>query len=408
MKKKFYIIIAIVVLILIAAAVLGSFYFKKDKADKTFESDILFLKISISQNGSAVNNVKITNINNIKESFSAEIIGLKNLASLENYQFDLDPKEEGNIKIIFKTDGEDAGVYLGKLKITSNEGSKDIPIILEIESKDVLFDSNINVFPQGRDIILGQSINAEIKIFDLAGIGRSNVDLDYSVKDFDGGTLVSESETLVVDGKLDYSKVIDLNSAKPESYVLAAVVKKGSSVGVASYYFNVFEEKSEVNIESGIIWIIAIFVFFFLVFLALFIYSFSYRDKLLRELQNEYKREIKRQDEIIREKGKLTYSKLRTPIEKKIYRKEVRKIKKERIKTIKEIHKKRLKEYHRIKKRGKKDELKRQLQKWKRQGYETKFLEEKYKVPNVNDIRKKIQEWKAKGYNTSFLEKRKV
>ena len=59
--------------------------------------------------------------------------------------------------------------------------------ILEVESSDVLFDSNLNLFPSG-EINPGSKINAEIKIFDLSQIGVSSVELSYFIKDFQGNT----------------------------------------------------------------------------------------------------------------------------------------------------------------------------------------------------------------------------
>ncbi len=405
-KKLKILITIIIILVLIGTGIFADYLFFQKGEIKDFELDTLFMKVAINEEGSSVNNIKIINTDYKPQSFSVKVNELEDFISLEEEEFELGPQEEYTIKLVINGKDKEPGVYLGELEISSDT-TKKVPIILEIQSKEVLFDGNVNIYPQGKDFVPGEKLNAEIKIFDLAGIGKDNIKLIYFIKSFDGRTIASESEDLVVDEKLDYSKTLDLpKSIRLGDYVLIVIIKYDGSVGTSSQFFKVVEEQKIPSENNLLIIIIVVFGLFFVVFLGLFIYSIFYRDKLLLELQNQYKGELRRQGELISSREKIDYTKLRTSAEKREYKRQIERIKKERLRALESIHKKRIKEYIKIKKKGKKNQLKKQISVFKRNGYDTAVLERKYKIPSAEMIKKRVNEWKKKGYDTSVLEKR--
>lgn len=408
-KKYILILFGIILALIIAIFIYRNYFMVSKNINDSFEVNTFFLKVAIEKDKTMVSNLKISNLKNTGADFSLKLMNLGNLVHVNEPEFYLDAKQEKNIGIIFNTNDSEPGVYLGELVITSGSEEKTIPVILEMQSQEVLFDTNVNLFPQG-DVIVGQKLNADIKIYDLSGAGRNKVNLAYSVQDFEEKTFFSDSEDLIVDGKLDYSKAINLpEKIKPGNYVLVVIVSyKNSvnSVGTSTTLFNVVEQKSSASQNGNLIfWIVIIFGIFFLVFLALFFYSLFYRDRLLEELQNQYKREIKKQSQLIKCKEKSDYSKLKNSDELREYKKELEKVKKKRINLLNEIHERRVREYKKIKKTSNTKQINEQINKWKKQGYDTNVLENKYKLPDVDGIRKKIERWKKQGYDTSVLEK---
>ena len=412
MKIKKYIWIGIIILFLIGVGIFSNYYFfQGEDTSSSFDLDTLFLKMSIKQGGSAVNNIQITNTNSKIEHFLIKVNEINNIVNLDKYEFDLSSDESVDIRVVFNISDKNPGVYLGEIEVQSNRNSKIIPVIFEIESKEVLFDGNLNLFPQTANIVPGQKLNAEVKIFDLADVGKSNVELVYSIKSFDGRNIIDQSESLVIDSQYVYSRSIDLpKNIRLGNYVLYAVLKYKNSTGTSSTFFKVVSE-TEASASVGgsdriIIYIVIMFGFFFLIFLGLFVYSLFFRDKMLKEMEKQYKRELRRERELIECQRKLMISKSRNPYEKKEFRKELGKVKKQRIKALKELRKHKIKEFKRIKKHYKGNDLQKQLNKWKKQGYDTQVLEKKYKFPSINLIRKKINNWKKQGYDTSVLRKK--
>ncbi len=410
MKTKKLVIVGIIIIFFIVTGFFLIDYFSnKDSLEQDdFELDTLFLKVVVSQNGTTTNPIKIKNYG--VDGFSIKVNEIPELVDF-NEMPELDKNGESTVEIIFNAKNTTPGVYLGELEISSGETIKIVPIILEVQSKSVLFDSNINLFPQGTDLVPGQRLNAEIKIFDLTSIGKSSVQVSYFIKDFKGRTIISESDDRVIDsGDGDFSKSLDLPSdIKLEDYVLAVIVSYGDSVGTSTVFFKVASEKEEITenlFDTNLVYIFIIFGLFFILALGLFIYLLFSRDTLLKELQGQYKGEIRRQRELINSKGKTVCSKLKDASEKREYKKELEKIKKQRLNALEMVHKGRLKQVKEIKKKkGGKKKLVIQLKKWKNRGYDTDILEKKYKMPSVENIKNKIRNWKQQGYDTKVLNK---
>ena len=394
--KKFIItgtaIIAVIVLLLIINFYKDSFIKKQDK--EAFTIDNLFLKISMETDKNVVNNIKITNNLDWKESFSIVPVNLDNLVSIKESNFEIESNKEKSIAVSFNTNGKKPAVYFGGLKIISAGTEKIIPIILEVQSNEIVFDSNVNLYPQG-DVILGQKLSMDIKIFDLKNNGLGKINLIYSVNDIEGKKLVSGSEDIVVGGKLDYLKIINLpENIEKGSYVLSVVINYKNSVGTSTTIFNVVEKSSSPTILENkilITWIVIIFGFFFLAFFVLFFYSLVSRDKVLEEIQAEYKTEIKKQNELIKLRQKQGYKKLGNSLEKRIYRRELEKVRKLREKAIEEVHNERIKEYKRIKRKGDEDKLIREIKKWRGHGYDISDLDRRFRIPTISDIRSKME-----------------
>ena len=405
-KKFIWIGIISLILVILIVFLYLNFFVGKQKRSESFKVDSVFLKISMEQNKVMTNSLEVTNLKDSKEHFDAEISGLSNFVIIKEKEFDIEAGKTKNLELIFKTNDSAAGIYLGQFRIISNGEVKNISVILEVQSEDVLFDSNIDLFPQG-DFVLGQKLTANIKIFDLSKIGRSKIDITYAVSDFEGNTIVSQSEDLVIDGKIDYSKSVNIPAIiKTGDYIFYVVVRYKNSIGTSSVLLSVNDEKTNGWGNNSLIsWAVVIFVFFFFMFLLLFIYSILDRDKLLNELKEGYKREIKKQNELMKLREKSAFKELKKLAERRLYKREVERVKKRRISALKKIHKKRLAEYEKTKKKGKSDELRRQVEKWKKQGYDTILLDDKYKMPDVSEIKRKVSIWKKQGYDTSVLEK---
>jgi len=401
-KKIVLIVLGIILLIVIGFFSYVYFFQEATSSPQGFETDSLSLKVAMKEQATALNTIKITNIDSA-EYFVVLVTEIEDLVSVEK-SFNLDVGDSYDLVVNFRTNNNPAGVYLGELEISSGKETKKIPIVLEIQTEEVLFDSNVEIYPKGKDVVLGQKLNAEITIFDLTSIGRSTVEVSYFVKDYSGNTFVSESEDKIVDGKAEYSKTFDTSELEMGEYVFVALVEYGNSIGTSSISFKVGEKEKEEFFGGNINLMVGLFAFFFLIFLGLFIYSLFFRDKLLTELQNQYKKEIRKQKQIIESQGQIGYGQLGTSVEKRLYSKELKKVAKQRIAGLKKIHQARLKIFNKLKLKSP-AQLKKQLAKWKSKGYNTKLLEKRYKLPSIMEIKKKIKKWKAQGYDTSLLEK---
>ena len=418
--KKRYLIVILIILFLILSGFFIYKYIDKQRLSlspelvKGFEVDTLFLKVAVSEGDKITSNIKITNRDG-NDNFFVYIKGLENIVTLSEDNFMLNPGETKNVEIIFNIKNKDYGVYLGNLEISSESEIKKIPVILEIQSKNVLFDSNIDLLSKEGNFYPGDKISSEIKIFDLANVGRSNLKLDYFIKDFDDRIIISESETVVVDGKRDHSKTFNLpDDIRLGEYALIVVLSYGDIVSTSSTLLEIVDKNENTNSvsannlidESNFSIVVILIVIFFLAFSFLMVYSLFYRDKLLKELQNQYKRELIRERELIKLKSKKDYPKLNTHAERREYYRELRTVKINRIRGLREMYKNRLNEFRKIKMKGDNNKLVKLMKNWKSKGYNTAVLERKFRTPDVNEIKRKVSNWKSKGYDTSILDRK--
>jgi len=393
-------IIGLIIVSLILIGVLVSYYFFGDSlnfGDETFANggfnlDKSFVKIILNENETFGEMLTITN----EQTSRHFTVKSKNIdLEIKDNEFDLDIYEKKTIDILFDSKDHSPGVYLDVLEVGFNGETEKIPLIIELQTRNVYFDSNINLFPGG-EFVPGQRLTAELKLFDLGGLGRSNIKLSYFLSDFSGKVIASEFEEIILDSKSTLTKIVNLpGDLEFGDYIFYVILEYEDSIGTSSSLFKITEEiatsisdsgKKSSDVDSLLMIIIIIFGFFFLIFLiflGLFIYSLFFRDKMLRDIDRQYERELGKQKEQMDDYGKKISSRLKTPEEREVYKRELDKIKKLRLEALRETKDKKIKEFKTIKKRFKGDKKRRQLQAWKRRGYDTRELEKKYKLPKV-------------------------
>ena len=124
--------------------------------------------------------------------------------------------------------------------IKSEKETIAVPVIVEIESKDVLFDMNIDLNAQDRVIELGDSRNIEVRLFNLGKVSPANVLMEYEIKGLNGETIFTETETVVVVTQASFYKTVKIpENLNTGEYVFIAKAKYGTSTGTSSYLFEV-------------------------------------------------------------------------------------------------------------------------------------------------------------------------
>ncbi len=395
MKKiaKFLGIVTIILISILFISSFGSVFANPDS--KGFEVDNVLLKMMVKQGESIFKSIKITNTDNMQRDF--KISGNMNFFSISEQEFSLDAGESKSIEINFEAENQ-PGVYVGSILFSSSNEEFKMPVILEVETKEVLFDSSINVPLEYGEVYPGGSLAVENKIFNLENIGLKSVDITYSVKDFNDNTIFSEKENIAVENQILTTKMISIpENAETGDYMLYIVVEYANSVGTSSYFFKITEKQEEVlgSIKFFDSWI---FVIILLAVVIFFIVFTKQRDNLFLELEKQHKTELREEIERInREKRRI--SRLKDDKRKKELKKLMEK-KKKRLKVIRKIYKERVKSFKKLKKQKKKSEMEEKLAQWKKQGYNVdEFLVKTgRKKQNLKDIGGEIKSYKKQGY----------
>ncbi|MDP3027460.1 MAG: hypothetical protein Q8N63_07155 [Nanoarchaeota archaeon] len=388
-------VILLIVILSLFAGFFGSVSANPDS--KVFEVDNVLLKLIVKQGESVSKTIKVTNTDSIQRDF--KLAGNMNFFSINEQEFSLGSGESKSLEINFEAENQ-PGVYVGRLLISSSKEELKIPVILEVETKEVLFDSSINVPLDYGEVYIGGSLAVENKIFNLENIGLKSVDITYSVKDFNGNTIFSEKENIAVENQILTTKIISIpENTNAGDYVFYVVIEYANSVGTSSYFFKITEEQGVLGsmnfFDSFGSWIFVIILFAVVIF---FIVFTKQRDNLFLELEKQHKTEMREEIERINAE-KVKISRLKDERRKKELKKLMEK-KKKRLKVIKIIYKERVKTFKKLKKQKKKNEIEEKLEQWKKQGYNVNefLVKTRGKKQGLKDIGVEIKSYKKQGY----------
>jgi len=368
------------------------------------EVSSLLLKVSLNKGESVAKSFTITSKEG--DAYSLNVVSVPG-ASLSGDNFILSKGEKKTVDVIFNSTDLEPGIYVGSIDITSPKETLSLPVILEIESRDVFFDVNLDIPPAYTEILPGGRLIAQIKVFDLTsgggtsegvdGVGTSSVDIEYNIFDLRGNLLSSESERLVVDKQAQVTKTFGFpEELSGGDYVVGVAVKYGSSVGVSSQMFTI-EEKEVTNapslkffdLNSAIVLVLILVFTFSVVFL--FIYIIRDRDKLIADLKRYHYRELKMQREMLERQVRFLKSQ-------GVYGRDVKREVSRKIEALKREQKKRVMELKELKRRGDIGEMRKKIREWERKGYDVDGLKYKLKGLSVKDMKSLMRKWKKEGY----------
>src|SRR3989344_5916707 len=285
-------------LILIAVA-LGAFLFVQNQysaaeeipasKEAALEVDQLLMKILIREGEFITKSLRVMNSGSDFTNVEAGTIGLPDIVTISEPFFGLRP---GQTKVLDLTLGstitdkkieQQPGVYTGKITLQAGEAAKEIPLIVEIESKLVLFDMNLNPLARDRRMEQGQNAVVEVRLFNLEGLDAVNVQMSYFIKDLNGNTLTTESESVVVKSQASFFKTIEApHNLKPGNYVFVSQAEFAGSIGTASYLFEITApEKTGISLgligfcrNDPICWSLSLIVILLLFSVGAYIYFF--------------------------------------------------------------------------------------------------------------------------------------
>jgi len=386
-KKIWLIVISLIVLVIIFLGFRSGGFRQKAQ----FDVDNVLFRLTIKQGESLTRDLKIINTNSKKITFKiSKSVGL---VSINETEFSLDSGESKSLQIEFQSQTKGPGVYLDEILISGNNKELIVPIILEIESSDVLFDSNINVAPEYAEIYIGKSLVVENKIFNLELIGLKEITVSYFIKDFKEKTIFSEQEKMVVESQTFNTKTLSIpEEIETGNYILIVLVEYSDSVGVSTYFFKIGRKRILDLDKDSVIWVIVLLLICVIFFV---VYSNHQRDKMFLQLKNHHLKELKKENGR-QKKEKQKIMKL-PPTKRKKEFKRFKKKKKIRLRAMKRIYKTRNKVLRKLKKQKKKSQMQGKLNSWKRQGYNVNefLIHTKQKKEN---IRNKADEFRKQGY----------
>ena len=164
---------------------------------------------------------------------------------LENYiTFNTDKivlKVGESAPLTFTVTAPEPGVYAGKIVLTYGSIIKEVLVLLNVVSEGVLFDVTVTIPELYRDLRLGQRLPVLIELTEVGAETGVDVTMKYVIKDFDGITFYTDSETFYVLGTKSYSKKFSTVGLNPGDYILGVELTYPGGVATSSSHFRVSE-----------------------------------------------------------------------------------------------------------------------------------------------------------------------
>ena len=176
-------------------------------------------------------------------------------------------------KILLNFSSGLAGVFTGIIKIKSANYAIELPIVVEVESKEVWLDVKIDAAAKYKNVKAGSVMPVQVSIFNFLD-EEKELAISYKILDMNNNEIFKEQETFSLLGKKAFIKTFSIpNYLKEGDYLLAAEVNWSTSAGTSSFLFHVVEEKEKIAISYlrdyriyalALIIILIILLFFFL------------------------------------------------------------------------------------------------------------------------------------------------
>jgi len=217
--------------------------------ERSFDADNLLLRLQLKENGSLEKSIKISSTGNSDIEIKAQVIGFDSMVSLDRDVLKLKSGSSESIGLAIK--GNNRGVFIGRLLLNSGLESAEIPIIIEVQSKNVLVGLSLNSL-SSEHISPDSIFTVDLSLINLAPWNSSRVNLNYEIRDFEGNTLLKENESVTVSGRASFIKDFNIpKSARLGPYAFIATAETEESFGTTTYIFNL-EEKEISNFYSNL------------------------------------------------------------------------------------------------------------------------------------------------------------
>lgn len=230
------------------------------------------ITLQIIELQNASQEIIIINKRNETVNITLDILELEGIISLNNSFIILNKDEIGKISIeVFASANIIPGIYIGKIRLTTDRGEQYVPIALIVKSKKTVIDIKLELDNKYKIFKAGEETSASIKLLNTGDKKETEIALEYGIKDTEGKTILSKREHLMIEKELSLERKLTLPNHLPKgNYIWFAQVTHQDGTASAIAWFSIEESYTKINktknyILIGIIILIIIILFLRLV-----------------------------------------------------------------------------------------------------------------------------------------------
>jgi cysteine-rich repeat protein len=183
--------------------------------------------------------IRVTNHGSSTVTVSVTQQNLDKMVILGNSTLRIDPGETVILDVVFVALGN-TGIFTGKIII----GGEEVLVAINVRTRLLLFDTNIVVLNPDYKVPQGSDLKTQVTLVPLGDPERLDVTLNYEIKDYDGNTYLTKSETLLVDERIDLRRDFDTGILPLGPYIVGLELVYPNGVAPSSAHFEVTPGKS--------------------------------------------------------------------------------------------------------------------------------------------------------------------
>jgi len=222
-------------------------------------------------------NINLAINTNVDRTITIKNIGLKSTTiSISQYNLDQNVILEVNTLTIGAGETKEftvtfvgtskTGIYTGRIIV----GGVLIPVSLNVRSKLLLFDSNIIVLNENYQVEQGSKLRTQVTLIPMGEKERMDVTLNYVIKDYQGKTYLTKTETLLIDDKMEFKRKFGTGALPLGRYIVGLELVYPNGVAPSSAHFEIIE-KVPVNFFGKIMFFLIILIIIILILLIIFL-----------------------------------------------------------------------------------------------------------------------------------------
>ena len=181
--------------------------------------------------------IKIINTGDAKLTIDISASGVNEIVSLNANQVVLKPGEEESL--LLSITAPESGIHAGKIIFKSGNLRKDIFVLVNVKSEKALFDVSVSVPESYKVISPGENVMAFISLVPIGDSIESDVTVNYVIKNFEGKTLFTESETFFMLEAKSFVKEYPTSKLDDGDYLVGIEVTYPGGFATSSAHFAV-------------------------------------------------------------------------------------------------------------------------------------------------------------------------
>ncbi|MBI3623063.1 hypothetical protein HY212_03210 [Candidatus Pacearchaeota archaeon] len=272
-----------------------------------FSLDKKEIKVSLKQGQIKSEIIKVKNARNEETKIKISAQKIEEITIINEKEFTLKPGEEKEITIDFiAKESTIPSLYVGKIIVESGGEKEEILTAVEVESDSALFDVEIKVPTQFSIVSPGDEILLNVRIFEVADVHKKvDVDIEYRIVSIYGDIITSATESLAVDGQINYVKLIKLpKNMDGGQYIIYVKVDYEGKSASSSFSIIVKTEKESGVKGSSLLYLMLILIGSIVLVLLIIAVILRRGQKKIREDISSYKKKVDERSENIEEERK--------------------------------------------------------------------------------------------------------